>query len=161
PDGTPPPRSGSAEFSRGGGVLAGQQGVEPAVLAVAGPVGRARDSPVETRPGLDEPRCPPVGPPDGLLPRHRAPGPTHRALSGCCSHPRRRRYRPHRTDPARPLPLRTPTAFRVQNDLQHGLVSAVWSSPWYFAKIGRIQRPRSPPGHRFPTRSRSRPRGSL
>ena len=63
-----------------GGVPAGQQGVEPAVLAVARAAGRARAAAVAAAAGVDGGRRARLGAADVLLPRARQQGPAARLV---------------------------------------------------------------------------------
>ncbi len=65
-----------------GVVPAGQQGVEPAVLAVVGAAGRARAAPLAARVELDAGRRPGLGAADVLLPDPGEQGPAARLLPG-------------------------------------------------------------------------------
>ena len=80
-----PPRLASAGVPRGRGVPAGQQGVEPAVLAVARAARGARAAPVAAAAGLDDARRAGLGAADVLLRRAERPRVAARLV------PRRRR----------------------------------------------------------------------
>ena len=88
-----PAPAGAAVLPRGGVVPAGEQGVEPAVLALAGAAGGARRAAPTAAAGLDDRRCPGLAGDDAELPRHRQEGPAHRLVPGHGARPRRGRRR--------------------------------------------------------------------
>src|SRR5439155_1545915 len=72
---TGPAAAATAVFPGGGGLPGDQQGVEPAILAVAGAAGRAGHPALAPVAGVDAPRRAGLGAADVLLPRRGPQGP--------------------------------------------------------------------------------------